>query len=135
MTTARDLADRFHARWVRANPFAATNYGIPGYDDLLPDASEDGQQAWRAEAERFLGEATALASAPGRPVPADVITLGCVTEAVAQELATIDLAQEDYTVSAMHYAGPAGFLSGAARTGLVGASPAQAHPAPPRHRP
>ena len=133
MTTARDLADRFHARWLHANPFAATNFGIPGYDDLLPDASEEGQQAWRAEAERFLGEATALASAPGRPVPADVITLGCVTEAVAQELATIDLAQEDYTVSAMHYAGPAVFLSVAARTVLVDAAAAEAYLTRLRH--
>ena len=127
MTAARDLADRFHARWLRANPFAATMYGIPGYDDLLPDVSEAGQQAWRAEADRVLGEATALASAPGRLAPADVITLGCVTEAAAQELATIDLAREDYTVSAMHYTGPAVFLSVAARTVLVDAAAAEAY--------
>ena len=127
MTAARDLADRFHARWLRANPFAATMYGIPGYDDLLPDASQEGQQAWRAEAGRFLAEATALASAPSQPRPADVITLSCVTEAAAQELATIDLAREDYTVSAMHYAGPAVFLSIAARTVLVDAAAAEAY--------
>jgi len=48
MSQARDLADRFHERWLHANPFAATMYGIPGYDDLLPDSSEEGQQAWRA---------------------------------------------------------------------------------------
>jgi len=53
MTAARDLADRFHERWLRTNPFAATMYGIPGYDDLLPDDSAEGQQAWRAEAEGF----------------------------------------------------------------------------------
>jgi uncharacterized protein (DUF885 family) len=127
MTAARDLADRFHARWLRANPFAATMFGIPGYDDLLPDASEEGQQAWRAEAARFRGEAAALASAPGRLAPADVITLGCVTEAAAQELATVDLAREDHTVSAMHYAGPAVFLSVAARTVLVDAAAAEAY--------
>ena len=113
--------------WLSANPFAATMYGIPGYDDLVPDASEEGQQAWRAEAGRLLGEATALASAPGRLAPADVITLGCVTEAAAQELATADLAREDYTVSAMHYAGPAVFLSVAARTVLVDAAAAEAY--------
>ena len=54
MSQARDLADRFHQRWLHANPFAATMYGIPGYDDLLPDASEEGQQAWRAEAGEFF---------------------------------------------------------------------------------
>ena len=60
MTDARDLADRFHERWLRANPFAATMYGIPGYDHLLPDDSEAGQQAWRAEAQDFLRAAGSL---------------------------------------------------------------------------
>ena len=50
MSTPRELADRFHARWLRIHPFAATMYGIPGYDDLMPDDSAAGQQAWRAEA-------------------------------------------------------------------------------------
>ena len=60
MSTPRELADRFHARWLRIHPFAATMYGIPGYDDLMPDDSAEGQQAWRAEAGRFLDEARAI---------------------------------------------------------------------------
>ena len=92
MTPARDLADRFHKRWLRANPFAATMYGIPGYDDLLPDASEESQRAWRAEAGEFLREASVIAS--GQLTPADVVTLDCTTEAAAQEVAIIDLAPE-----------------------------------------
>src|SRR6266699_3094673 len=36
-TGPRDLADRFQQRWLEHNPFAATMYGIPGYDHLLPD--------------------------------------------------------------------------------------------------
>ena len=44
MTSARDLADRFHTRWLEQNPFAATSYGIPGYDDLVPDESEAGRR-------------------------------------------------------------------------------------------
>jgi hypothetical protein len=66
MTSPRDLADRFHQRWLTENPFAASMYGIPGYDDLMPDESEEGEQAWRAEAERFLGEADAIDSGPSR---------------------------------------------------------------------
>ena len=54
MTLARDLADRFHHRWLTENPFAASMYGIPGYDDLVPDESEEGRQAWRAAVEQFL---------------------------------------------------------------------------------
>jgi len=125
MSQARDLADRFHERWLRANPFAATMYGIPGYDDLLPDSSEEGQQAWRAEAERFLAEAAVIA--PGQLTPADAVTLDCTREAAAQELATIDMAQEEHTVTAMQYAGPAAFLAVAARTVLVDPAAAEAY--------
>ena len=51
---ARDLADRFHQRWLVRNPFAASMYGIAGYDDLVPDES-GGDQAWRAEIGGSLG--------------------------------------------------------------------------------
>ena len=67
MSTARDLADRFHQRWLEANPFAASMYGLPGYDDLVPDDSEEGAQAWRAEVARFTREADAIA--PGSADP------------------------------------------------------------------
>jgi uncharacterized protein (DUF885 family) len=125
MTAARDLADRFHQRWLHANPFAATSYGIPGYDDLLPDNSADGQQAWRAEVEQFLREAAAITR--DQLTPADAVTLDCVTEAAAQELAGIDLARDEYTVTAMHYAGPPFFLAVAARTVLVDQAAAEAY--------
>jgi uncharacterized protein (DUF885 family) len=128
MTPARDLADRFHERWLHANPFAATMYGIPGYDDLLPDGSAEGQQAWRAEAGQFLQEAAATAR--GQLTPADAVTLDCMTEAAAQELAITDLAQEEHTVTAISatlYAGPAAFLAVAARTVLVDPVAAEAY--------
>jgi uncharacterized protein (DUF885 family) len=117
MTEARDLADRFHQRWLHANPFAATMYGIPGYDDLLPDDSAAGQQAWRAEAMRFLDEAAQLGR--GELTPADAVTLDCTTQAAAQEVAGVDLAADEHTVTAMQYSGPAMFLAVAARTVLV----------------
>jgi uncharacterized protein (DUF885 family) len=125
MPAARDLADRFHQRWLHANPFAATTYGIPGYDDLLPDDSADGQQAWRAEVEQFLREAAALAR--DQLTPADAVTLDCVTEAAAQELAVIDMARDEYTVTAVQYAGPPLFLAVAARTVLVDQAAAEAY--------
>jgi uncharacterized protein (DUF885 family) len=117
MTAARDLADRFHERWLHANPFAATMYGIPGYDDLLPDDSAEGQQAWRAEAAGFLDEAASI----GREelTPADAITVDCTTQAAAQEVTAVDLAKDEHTVTAMQYSGPAMFLAAAARTVLM----------------
>jgi len=125
MTPARDLADRFHQRWLEANPFAATMYGIPGYDDLVPDESEEGTQAWRAEVAQFLREADAIAPEP--LTPADAVTRDCMREAAAQELAIIDMARAEYTVTAMQYAGPAVLLALAARTVLVDPAAAEAY--------
>jgi len=125
MTSARDLADRLHRRWLEENPFAATMYGVPGYDDLVPDDSEEGQQAWRAEAGRFLAEADVIAGGP--LTPAEAVTLDCARAAAAQEQDGIDLAGEEHTVTAMQYAGPAAFLAVAARTVLVDQAAAEAY--------
>ena len=125
MTAARDLADRFHQRWLTENPFSASMYGIPGYDDLMPDESEEGAQAWRAEVEGFLAEGDAIDPAP--LTPADVVTLDCTREMAAQELTMIDMARAEYTVTAMQYAGPAVLMAVAARTVLLDAAAAEAY--------
>jgi uncharacterized protein (DUF885 family) len=128
---ARDLADRFHEQWLRANPFAATSYGIPGYDHLLPDDSEAGQRAWRARADGFGREAEALrqaaASGGGQLTAADMVTLDCVAQAVSQEVDVIDMAADEHTVTAMHYGGPAFLLALGARTVLVDTGAAEAY--------
>jgi uncharacterized protein (DUF885 family) len=125
MTQARDLADRFHQRWLTENPFVASMYGIPGYDDLVPDESEEGAQAWRAEVEQFGREADAID--PGPLTLAEAVTLDCTREMATQELTLIDLAQAEYTVTAMPYAGPAALLALAARTVLVDQAAAEAY--------
>ena len=125
MTSVRDLADRLHRRWLEENPFTATMYGIPGYDDLVPDESEEGRRAWRAEVGQFLGEAEAMDR--GQLTPADAVTLDCTMEAATQELEIIDLAPAEHTVTAMQYAGPAAFLAVAARTVLVDPDAAEAY--------
>jgi len=100
-------------------------YGIPGYDDLVPDESEEGDRAWRAEAEQFLAEAGAIDRA--RLTAADAVTLDCTTEAATQEVAGIDMARADYMVTAMQYSGPAAFMAVAARTVLLDPAAAQAY--------
>jgi uncharacterized protein (DUF885 family) len=125
MTSARDLADRVHRRWLEHNPFSATMLGIPGYDDLVPDESEEAQQAWRAELGGFLGEADAIAR--GQLTPADAVTLDCTKQVAGQEREIIDLAPDEYTVTAMQYTGPAAFLAVAARTVLVDVPAAEAY--------
>jgi uncharacterized protein (DUF885 family) len=125
MTSTRELADRVHRRWLEENPFTATMYGIPGYDDLVPDESEAGRQAWRGELGQFLREADAIAR--GQLTMAEAITLDCTRAAATQELEVIDLAGAEHTVTAMQYAGPATFLAVAARTVLVDPAAAEAY--------
>ena len=125
MSTPRELADRFHERWLRVHPFTATMYGIPGYDDLMPDDSAAGQQAWRAEAGRFRDEAGAIDRGP--LTVAEAVTLDCMTEAAEQELAAVDLAADEHTVTPMHYTGPPVFLAVAARTILLDEAAAEAY--------
>jgi uncharacterized protein (DUF885 family) len=125
MSTARDLSDRFHARWLRVHPFAATMYGIPGYDDLMPDDSAEGQQAWQAQAVSFLDEAGAIDR--GGLALADAVTLDCVTEMAAQEVALVDLAADEHTVTPMQYSGPPVLFATAARTVLLDEAAAEAY--------
>ena len=125
MTSARDLAGRLHRRWLEHDPFSATTYGIPGYDDLVPDESEEGRQAWRAEVGQFLREAGVIAR--GQLTAADAVTVDCAAEAATQELESIDLASAEYTVTAMQYSGPASFLALAARTAMVSPAAAEAY--------
>jgi uncharacterized protein (DUF885 family) len=125
MTSARDLADRFHERWLEENPFAATSLGISGYDDLVPDESDEGRQAWRAEVEQFLTQTRALADQ--ELALADAITLDCTEAAAAMELDSLILAGDEYTVTAMQFSGPASLLAVTGRTVLVNPAAAEAY--------
>src|SRR5689334_19841665 len=117
MTSARELAGQMHRRWLEENPFAATMYGIPGYDDLVPDESEEGRRAWRAVVGRLLSEDGVIAGGERRR--AEGVRLDCAKEAAGAEQEAIDLAGAEYTVTAVQYAGPAAFLAVTARAVLV----------------
>src|SRR4051812_12846319 len=117
--TPRELADGFHERWLAANPFAASMYGIPGYDDLVPDVSEAGEAAWRTLVDDVLWQARDVDRTT--LVPADVVTLGCIINAGERELLDLDSAAVEHTVTAMPFAGPSGLLAVAARTVLTDA--------------
>ena len=99
------------------HPFAATLYGIPGFDDLVPDGSEEGDRSWARE----VGRVATAAGAFDRSGldPEQLITLGCLHEAALQELAAVESASPEYTVSSMPFDGPGMFLAVAARTVLV----------------
>lgn len=88
MPGVRELADTFHERWLATHPFSASNYGVPGYDDRVPDDSEAGEDSRRSELESTLVEAGRLEHASlSEP---DSITLACLRENVAGEQAAVD---------------------------------------------
>ena len=122
MSSVHQLADRFLTDYWAARPFEASSLGIPGYDDLVPDASEAGDAAWRGTVEAVLAEARSLERGVG-PGP-DAVTLGCIVEYAHQELAEIDSAAVDHTVTAQAFSGPAVLLAEAARTLLGDATAA-----------
>lgn len=117
MSSVADLAGRFHASWLEAHPFAATSYGVPGYDHLMPDDSEQGDARRRGALEAFLAEATAMDGAG--PSEEDSVTLGCLRSQAEQEIAGLESAAVEHTVTPMPFSGPAAFLAAAARTILT----------------
>lgn len=123
MATPRELADRFHTAWLAANPLDATTLGVPGFDDQVPDASEEGIAAWRAHVEAIAREARAID--PHELGAEEAVTLGVLAEHVHQELATIELAADEYTATAMPFGGPAVLLAALARTVLPDARAAR----------
>ena len=112
--TVRELADDFHDRWLATNPFGASLYGIPGYDGEVPDDSETGEAAWRAELESVLVQAQRVDEA--ELSESNAITLDCLVANIGQELRDLDARLIEHTVTAMPFSGPAVLLSTAART-------------------
>jgi uncharacterized protein (DUF885 family) len=119
------LADTFHERWLAKYPFIASIYGITGYDDRVPDDSEEGETARRAELESILADAGVLHRS--QLSEADAVTLGCLVENVNQELRELDARLIEHTVAAMPVDGPPVLLGLAARTVIADAQAADAY--------
>jgi uncharacterized protein (DUF885 family) len=113
-TSVRRFADTFHERWLATYPFIASIYGITGYDDRVPDDSEEGEATRRAELESILAEASGFEAS--QLSDADAVTLACLVENVHQELREIDARLIEHTVTAMPVGGPPLLLGIAART-------------------
>jgi uncharacterized protein (DUF885 family) len=60
MSTINEIADRYVSEISALNPIVATNAGVSGYDDLMPDLGPEGFRAEQDLVERTLG---ALAAA------------------------------------------------------------------------
>jgi uncharacterized protein (DUF885 family) len=114
MASSRDIADRYHSEWLAVHPLAASVYGIPGYEDRVPDASEAGDAAWRTTLQHLVSEASGTTGIDLSE--AEAVTLGCLLGHAEQELAELDSAPMEYTVTALPLAGPGELLAVLART-------------------
>src|SRR5581483_6598554 len=88
----------------------------------VPDDSEEGEAARRAELESTLADVRSFDVS--RLSEADAVTIGCLVENVGQELRDIDARLVEHTVSAMPVGGPPAFLGIAARTVIADAQAA-----------
>jgi len=117
MTAARDLADSYHQGWLAAHPFAASQYGLAGYDADVPDESEEGDDRRRRDVGAALARARDLAASALDTD--DTLTVGAVIASAEAELDSADAALVECTVTSMPFQGPASLLALAARTVLV----------------
>ena len=110
----RELADDLHRLLLAADPFGASEMGVPGYDALVPDVSAGAEAERRSRLEALITGAPGIAG--DRLGPADAVTLECVRATAAGAAAAISGAGITYTVSATFGDGPAPLLGLAART-------------------
>jgi uncharacterized protein (DUF885 family) len=74
MPSVEQVADRYIAEMAARDPIAATNWGVPGYDDRLPDLSPAGLEG-RADLQRtaLADLATAAKDTEGDRIGAEVM--------------------------------------------------------------
>ena len=93
-----ELAERYFQVCMDASPFDATVYGVPGWDDQVPDLSE----AAEAETDRRLAglERELAAVDPGRLGPQDRVTWAMLGRGLADRRADLAAGWPELTVSA-----------------------------------
>ncbi|MGH3624416.1 MAG: DUF885 family protein, partial [Sciscionella sp.] len=92
------LCRDYFAGRMAADPFAATVYGIPGYDAEVPDPSRQADSMRRAELD---AAATQLAAIARDPLPAaDKVTLDVLRRAITDELGQLAHPLREVSVSA-----------------------------------
>ncbi len=123
MTNVRELADKYHGESLDAHPFYASELGIRGRDDCVPDESEEGDHRRRSQIEAVLARAGELR---GTTLSGDeIVTVDALLSAAREDLAELDMAVSEYTVTTKTYFGPPLLMATAARTILTDARAAE----------
>jgi uncharacterized protein (DUF885 family) len=111
----RRLADEYNDRSLRANPFRASEFGLPEYDALAPDASVEADAALRADVTSIQRRVDEL---DGDVSGIDRLLLTTLKNNIREELLQLDCRTAEYNVTALPMSGPAALFGVAARTPL-----------------
>ncbi len=123
MTTVRELADKYHEESLDAHPFYASELGIRGRDDCVPDESEEGDDRRRSQIEAVLARAGELR---GTTLSGDeTVMVDSLLSAARADLAELEMRSSEYTVTPKTYLGPPLLMATAARTILADARAAE----------
>ncbi|MGH3743593.1 MAG: DUF885 family protein, partial [Mycobacteriales bacterium] len=122
MTTVRELADDLHTLTLDADPLAASFFGVPGYEDRLPDLSPAASARLVTDLRTVLDRAEALVPANA----ADEVTLAAIRHCAlggitGAEVALVECSPGPYGD------GPAALVMAASRTAPDNDEAAAAH--------
>jgi len=107
--TIRTLADEQLDVLCRADPVEATLFGIPGYDHLLPELSEDGEAALRDRASDIAARAAAVD--PSTLDDEDAVTRAVVEQQALARIDHIDSRLAEFTITGLFISPAAQLLS------------------------
>jgi uncharacterized protein (DUF885 family) len=107
--TIRSLADDQLDLLCTAEPLEATLYGLPGYDHLLPDLSEDGEAALRDRASGIAAKAAAID--PSTVDGEDAVTRAFIEQQAQTRVDFIDSRWIEYTITGLFVSPAAQLLS------------------------
>lgn len=102
----REIADELHRCVVARHPFAATEDGLLGFDDQIPDLTADAARTHRRTLEALRSRAR---SAPVSSLP-DQVTADLILHTIDRELVLLEHGGIEHTVSTILADGPSAVL-------------------------
>jgi uncharacterized protein (DUF885 family) len=119
------LADELLDVQFTADPIAATLFGVPGYDEALPDPSEDGDRIIR---DRLLDVAERAAAIESSTLDAeDAVTRAVIEQQAKARIAWLDTKFVEYTITGLFISPAAHLLSALPQLALTDADRARAY--------
>jgi uncharacterized protein (DUF885 family) len=92
------VCDRYFRSWMAADPFTATEFGVPGYDAEVPDPSRQAAAARAAELDRLAAEAAAVD--PAELGPDERVSRSMLLRQCADQREELDARLEEVAVTA-----------------------------------